>query len=307
MNKNKKIILAIFSLSSILLLSIIIFLSRDIESDYFLNDIYYIDILENTLEPVKVKVNESSKEEEIKEIYKRMLKPLDSIKQRSAILNDDKYLLDGFEISDEVLFIYVSDEIDKLSTVDKMYFEGSIVWTFTGLPYIKEIAFTTLETKKQDSDMDIIYYSDRNKVKINPIISPDKIVAREITLYFANIYTKELQTENRSISYNSDKLIASYIVEQTLAGPLENTHISYIPKATQINGVRIEEKICYVDLSGDFIDKNLLIYEQWLSVYSIVYALTALEEIDSVQFLIDSTKYGMYGNVDITNPLQPLN
>ncbi len=307
MSKNKKIALAIFSFVVVMFIGALIYFSNKEDNNYFLHDVYYINTLENTLEFTKVKINNGTKEDEIKEVYDYMLNVQEPTKQKSAIFKDDKNLIEGFEISEEIMYIYTSKEIEQLNTIEKMYFEGSIVWTFTGLPYIKEVAFTTLETKEKDDDMDNIYYSDRNKVKINPIISPDKIVAHEIILFFPNIDTKKLEKEVRSISYNSDKLMASYIVEQTLSGPLDNMHTSYIPKSTKINGVRIEEKICYVDLSGDFIDENLLIYEQWINVYSIVYALTELEEIDAVQFLIDSTKYSKYGNVDITNPVGPLN
>ncbi len=295
--------LAIFSLI-ILLLSIY---ARNMKNDkstaYFEHEVYYVSIVENTLKSMSYDIKYSTNDEEILEIYNYMRNIQETPTQKSALpVNSDEIIYD-FEIVDNVLYIYLMQKINELNPVDRIYFESSLVWTYTGLPYIKEVAFGVMDADNRVSNTNDIYYNDRNNIRINPVIAPEKIITHEITLFFPNIETKNLEKETRSINYNSDKLIASYILEQTIIGPLEKTHTSYIPKSTQINGVKIEDSVCYVDLSGDFIDNNLLIYEQWLSIYSIVYSLVELEEIDAVQFLIDSKKYDTYGNVDLSKPL----
>ncbi len=284
-----------------LLLTIVIEFILYTDKNYFKYGVYYLNEEEKTLEPVMFKIKRGSKVEEIEKIYQLYTSQPDEL--GLTVAKPQNINITDFVLDNETLYLYLDEDVKDITNLQRLLFEGSAVWSFTGLDYVKEVAFVNGVSKDRAVNPNSIYFSDRNTIKINPLIAPEKIVTNEIELYFPNDKMR-LQKETRSINYNSDKLLESYIVEQIIKGPINTNLVSYIPTGVKINGVMTENGICYVDLSGDFIDESLEMHKKTLSIYSIVNSLTQLQEVDAVQFLIDSQKYGIYGEVDLSVPLE---
>ena len=84
----------------------------------------------------------------------------------------------------------------------------------------------------------------------------------------------------------------------------DNGAVNYIPKGTQLLNVRMEGRACIVDLSGEFLSKCKSEKDERLAVYSIVATMCALDEIDSVEILVEGLEPN-YRNADLKNVRQP--
>ena len=85
------------------------------------------------------------------------------------------------------------------------------------------------------------------------------------------------------------------MVAQLLNYSNENGFYSTIPNETALNSLQIEDGLCTVDLSGQFL-KNT--EQLLLSVRSIVASVCALEDIDRVRITVDGrTPVGDFGDL----------
>ena len=108
----------------------------------------------------------------------------------------------------------------------------------------------------------------------------------EITLYFAGADGQSLQREMRSIYYSSNKPLELAIVERLMEGPRLTGNTATIPAGTQIIGVSISDKICYVNLSEGFLLAQGAVTDE-VKVYSIVNSLIANCDISQVQIAVN--------------------
>ena len=83
----------------------------------------------------------------------------------------------------------------------------------------------------------------------------------------------------------------------------ELAYQNVIPTGTQVNMVSVHDKICYLDLSKDFIGDNKTISSE-VSVYALVNSIVNQCDVDFVQILVDGERVNEYvGNVNILEPL----
>ena len=75
---------------------------------------------------------------------------------------------------------------------------------------------------------------------------------------------------------------------------------SVIPKGTVLNKVSIQDGICYVDFSEEFMKISEGISPE-VTIYSVVNSLTELSNVHKVQFLIDGTIQKTYGNLEFAS------
>jgi germination protein M len=125
-----------------------------------------------------------------------------------------------------------------------------------------------------------------------------------VKLYFVDASGEKLVAEERSIEVKQSLTLEYQIVDQLLAGPEDSSFKSTIPAETKIKDIKTEDGICYVNLSGEFINKNAGSEQSTaLMVYSIVNSLTELENVNRVQFLIEGEKVeGIHSNFDFSKP-----
>ena len=100
------------------------------------------------------------------------------------------------------------------------------------------------------------------------------------------------------------QLLAKHVVQELIKGPLNEEYNSSIPKEPKLRQLEIKDGICYVDFNKAFVTKHPGgDLNEKLTIYSIVNTLTELNEINSVQFLIDGEKVNEYKeNYDFSLP-----
>lgn len=126
----------------------------------------------------------------------------------------------------------------------------------------------------------------------------------EVTLYFANRSTGLLEGEARTLEIKEGDTTAGRIMAALLEGPKSQTLSASIPAGTKLLSVSVENGMCDVNLSQEFLES---VPEDWqiqqLTVYSIVNSLTDTDSIGQVQLLVEGKTAEYYGSAPISAPL----
>lgn len=124
-------------------------------------------------------------------------------------------------------------------------------------------------------------------------ISPiPQIMKLPMKIYFIDPMTGLMVPENRTVSIQNNQLIES-VMKAIQAGPKNKKLISPLDPLVRVESVTFEGKACYINLNRIFIN-NPIWDEQdnALILSSIVNTLTELEQVQSVQFLIEGKPLG---------------
>ena len=124
-----------------------------------------------------------------------------------------------------------------------------------------------------------------------------------ITLYYTDSDASGLYAEERKVDSSKAK-DATTIVEELLKGTASDEYVNVIPAGTKLNSCNVQEGLCTLDLSSQFISKNGTANEQ-LSIYSVVNTLCLLDDIEEVKFLIDGKEVMIYGSYIFSEPFGP--
>ena len=122
----------------------------------------------------------------------------------------------------------------------------------------------------------------------------------KIILYYTDSDASGLYAEVREVD-SSKSEDAAFIAEELLKGSLNAELINAIPEGTKLNSCTVEDGLCTVDLSAEFISKNGTANEQ-LSIYSVVNTLCLLDSVSEVKFLIDGKEVMIYGSYIFDEP-----
>ena len=129
-------------------------------------------------------------------------------------------------------------------------------------------------------------------------------VEQDITLWFAGTDKRYLHSEIRMIVAHENEKTSKYIIEELIKGPKSEDLVGVIPEGTRLLSLTLENSICYVNLSGEFVsNQSGSVTDQILAVSAIVDSLTELSNIKSVQILIDGAVSEKYLSVPIGNPI----
>jgi germination protein M len=274
-------------------------------------NLYYYNTTDNTLVPEKRSVDRTENHNEVvsrvEAAYREGPKATGlSVACKDGvdfeILNNDKSLGDTIEID-------LSEAFDKLPESERLVCIGSLVYTFSDISFIDNVRLSVDGRSLADEyDMqsgDELVFNKENVVN-NPIINPEKINKQRVVLYFKNQSGDKLVSEERSIEVKQSQTLEYQIVEQLTMGPTKDGLLPTIPEGTKIKDIKTEDGICYVNLSGEFVNKlsgNLS--NEKLTIYSIVNSLTELNSVNKVQFLIDGEKINdLKGHYDFSKTFE---
>lgn len=131
----------------------------------------------------------------------------------------------------------------------------------------------------------------------------------EVVLYYANdqyVATGDekldkLVAVKRTIEIQGDSLPMSILNELKKAPPEKGLSTEF-PSGISFLGVRVENNIAYVDLSSKNLNGSSL--QEAFTIDQIVYSLTELQDITSVQFLVDGKEVeSLMGHYEVSEPI----
>lgn len=214
------------------------------------------------------------------------------------------------EMDGKTAVVNVSRGYYKLENIAEVTCRSAIVWTLTSLEGVENVRLTVDGQPLRTKSGGEYGAMSRQNILIDPVIIAEPTEYAILKLYFANEAGTELVVEERVVEVNTNQAREKTIVEQLIAGPLEEGCYATIPPETNVRDVTItNDGTCYVNLSQDFIARhNSGATSELLRVYSVVNSLCELDTVDKVQFLINGEKPEDYeGHLDFATPFTAVN
>ncbi len=127
----------------------------------------------------------------------------------------------------------------------------------------------------------------------------------DITLYFSDMNAEYLVREVRRVRVPRGESMEKVVVSELIKGPKNANGGRTVPAETKIRSVETKDKVCFVNLSAEFVSKNNVgSSAEQLTIYSIVNSLTELSNVDKVQFLIEGEKKEVYHHMIFNEPIE---
>lgn len=203
----------------------------------------------------------------------------------------------GLSISGKTAVLDLSSEYYDNSGVDELLSRMAIVNTICGIDGVNSVRIrvggSPLVSTITGEEIGII--SGRN-VANGP--QDTAVAAKEtVTIYFPNKEGTYLVPERREIELQASISVERLIIAELAKGPANEELIQIIPSDINLISVETNDGVCFVNISGDFVDKiQSGSTSTTMALYSVVNSLTELDGINSVQILIDGKTGTELGN-----------
>lgn len=180
-----------------------------------------------------------------------------------------------------IAHVTFSEEYASLDGMSKTLADSCTLYTLIQFPEIHGVTIRAGEDAEE-----------------GPILQDENIITEieslrlqeyEITFYFPSSDMKSLVAVIKNLVISEDDSLTEAIMEHLILGyRFDSGFRRHISQYTECLSAQIHSRTCYVDLSADFLDLNVLNDEGTsITVYAIVNTLCLLDTIDRVQFLIE--------------------
>ncbi len=268
-------------------------------------EIYYVDNITQMLKAENVIMDSEKQNEQVLSLFKK-LSGIAKTEERSGVVPRGLEI-NSISIDNGTLTIDFNAVYNSMTAGEELAFRTAAVYTFTSLDFVDYLLITVDGSELKTAKGMLMGKLGREDVIMNGDISAEPTNYEILTLYFENSEGSALSTEIREVQVNPNLPVERYIVEQVIAGPEDKSLRSTVPYDTKIRDISTADGVCYVDLSVEFVNKQLGLEKDALAaVYSIVNSLCEIEDVTKVQFLIEGEKLDSYRNViDLSKPVEP--
>lgn len=170
--------------------------------------------------------------------------------------------------------------------------------TGLGLEGVRKVQITVQtpggarEELVQLSDSDILLYE-----------SDQPRSSMDVTLYYTDEAGEFLLAEKHTVPLLDPASLPQYVLELLLAPPQSGGMRSPLPAGTAVLDVSVENGLCSVDFSRDFIaNRPTTEQEELTAVLSVVNTLCELENVNQVQLYAEGQKLNPYVYLDLSTP-----
>lgn len=202
-------------------------------------------------------------------------------------------------LDDHVLTLHFNEILSQLTGAELTIAAGCLAKTFLPLTGAEELILT--------ADGTLLGGNTSLTVKLEDMSLRDDsldLLHTEYPVYYASMDRRHLILETVTIRHASPEELTMQLLEQLLTPPAGTTLRSALPAGTRFLSVSVVNGLCTVDVSREFESRRFYAMSaQCLSLLSVVNTLTALEEIDRVEFTVEGDLLIRYGSLSITAPL----
>lgn len=268
-------------------------------------DIYYVDLVSQTLKYESVSLESEKQNELIFEAYSRLAGVTKTDERKSVVpsgLEINKISMDSGTLNVDFNAVY-----NAMSAGEDLMFKTAVVYTFTSLDFVDYVNITVDGKDIKMTSGLTMGKLGRDDIVMDGDISAEPTNYEILTLYFENSDGTGLDTEIREVQVNPNLPVERYVIEQLIKGPEDSSLISTIPPDTKIRDISTADGICYVDLSAEFVVKQIDNDSSSIAaIYSIVNSLGEIEGVSKVQFLIEGEKIDDYKHImDLSKSVEP--
>ena len=216
----------------------------------------------------------------------------------SAIPSGTRLL--GCSIENGVAYVDLSQPYGDLVGVDLTLADYSITLTLAQLEEVDGVVITVNGSYREGGDGRVLHAED---VVFSGV--EEEPVELSAALYFRRAGTQELGYELRVFQLTEEDDPTLAVLEALLEGPQDEGLAAILPEGLEVRSVRVENGVCYADLSAVLLESVPdSREEQELVVYSIVNTLCSLETVDGVQLLVEGEGLEEYGTLRLNGPLE---
>lgn len=288
MKKILKRILPVL-LSGICLSGCTIEVEEDVKKDGNIYHYYSLRQDETNLVEGEYEPSEETCEVMVKELLQKLgTKRSDN---KGSNLLPEEVNINSFELQGNVLVLDFNAKYSKMSRSREALVRLGIVKTFLQIPEISAVKFTVDGKDLCNSKNEVIGEMTEDTFLELSKDDFDDYRYETFTLYFTDKDGKNLVEEKRSVYYKQTLPKERVVLEQLAKGPMVKGNYPTISENTTILDITIADRVCYVDLSRDFVENTLTVSDE-VSIYSIVNSLMAIKDADKVQISVEgSSKY----------------
>lgn len=207
----------------------------------------------------------------------------------------------GWTLENGLLRLDLSAEYESLAGMALTVADYCLTLTLTQLPGVERLNIT--------AEGRVLEQRHRQELLAEQVIlsgAEERPVEVSAALYFPRAAGRGLGLETRVLQMTEGEVLAELATLALLAGPENKELSSIIPAGSRLLGIQMEDEVCVVDFSEEFLsampeDEG----DRLLVIYSIVDTLGNLETVGAVRFLVEGEALTHYGSVALTEPLEP--
>lgn len=189
--------------------------------------------------------------------------------------------LQSLRISGRRAQIDFSAQYGRLSGVDLSLADYCFTLTLTQLPNVNAVSITA-------NGRELPYRKTQVLLSADTLLSSRESGLRPITvsLYFLDSETGELRAEQQTLALYEGQTRVNAVLEALAQGPEDDTLSALLPEEFGVLSSRIEDGVCYLNISGDTAlpgDET----QRGLLLDSIERSMLSLSGVEQVQFLIE--------------------
>ena len=207
----------------------------------------------------------------------------------------------GWTLDNGLLRVDLSEEYGSLTGMELTIADYCFTLTLSQLSEVDRVS-VTVEGRPLD-------YRHRQEFREEQVVfSGAEEIPVEVSaaLYFPRAAGRGLGLETRVLRLTEGEVLAEIATQALLSGPQDEELSSIIPEGTQLRSVQMEDGVCVVDFSSEFISGMPVNEEsQLLVIYSIVDTLGNLEPVEAVRFRVEGEDLLSYGSVGLADPMEP--
>ena len=241
----------------------------------------------------KVNIKESDTDAIINELIIRLKQGNYSKSNVAVIPQEIEYATYTQEAN--ILTLTFDENYSNLSGIEEVLKRASIVYTML---QISNIEYVRIQVNGQALVVDNCEVGDMSRDTFMDLVGDDFdcSVTDKVKMYYADSTGKKLRMLETSISTDGTMKKEEIVVRKLIAGPKGTEKVGYyasINPETVLNRLAINNKICYVDFSEDFLERRNGVSEE-VVVYSLVNTLTELSSVNQVRITINGESISTY-------------
>jgi germination protein M len=202
---------------------------------------------------------------------------------------------------DGALHLHFSRELADLNGIELTLAASCLAHTFLELTDCSRLILTA-ESSRLNGETALELTLDEMNLRDD---SMDRLRG-EHTVYYTGQDRSYLVGQSVSTDLANPRDLPGILLEQMRTVPEGTTLRSLIPANTQILGISMEDGLCTVDLSQDFVSSRFYTQtEQLLTLNGIVNTLCSISGIKKVEFYVEGAPLVRYGSLSITGAMLP--
>lgn len=263
--------------------------------------IYFKDSQSNELSEEKRNVNaaEAAGEVELAKLAVAQLIEGPQNEKNSAVIDSGAKLL-SLVVNEGVATINMSKHFSDKKGVDALLLRFAFINTLCSIDGIDGIVIQVegkpIVSENTGKEYGVLSISD---IALN---TEDNTT---IHLYFPDKDGEKLLLEKRTVNVQQTLSLEKTVVSELIKGPENKKLAASIPDGTKLLNIETKDNVCYVNFSNEFRSKTSSgSTATTMTLYSVVNSLCALENVSSVQILINGETGVEFGNFVLDIPYE---